>query len=292
MFAGPLDDALSAADTVLALCEGDPGRGAKHLGYSPMGSGLLCRAQVLAQMGRLAEARPLLDQTVLLTRQRADVEWLVWALATYAHLAEWTGEDHKAPARAAEAVRIAEESGSVFIHVIALHAVGVAQLGAGQWSDATAVLDRALTAARAHGAGRFEEASLPAHLARAHLGHGDADAARARADEAVAVARRQGARVVECLALLTRGYVLRAIDAERDAVRADLDAALDLARATGAITYEPFIREELGRLNTDQNELREALRLYSAAGASGHAQRLEAELGGLPTSTPTPGRGR
>ena len=291
-YAGPLDDALRAADTVLALCEGDAGRGARHLGYSPMGSGLLSRAQVLAQMGRLAEALPLLDRTVLLTRQRADVEWLGWALSTYAHLAEWTGEDHEAPARAAEAVRIGEESGSVAFHVIALHALGIAQLGAGEWSDAIATLGHALTEARAHGAGRFEEAGLLAHLARAHLGHGDADAARARADEAVTVARRQGARVIECLALLTRGYVLRSTDADSDAVQADLDVALGLARATGAITYEPFIREELGRLNTNENDLREALQLYSAAGASGHARRLEAELGGLPTSTPTLGRGR
>jgi hypothetical protein len=59
---------------------------------------------------------------------------------------------------------------------------------------------------------------------------------------------------------------------------------LAVARKTGAATYEPFIHEELGRLRTDENELREALRLYSAIGATGHARRLEVELAGLALS--------
>ena len=41
-----------------------------------------------------------------------------------------------------------------------------------------------------------------------------------------------------------------------------------------ALAYEPFIREEAARLRGDQAELREALRLFTAIGASGHARRL------------------
>ncbi len=44
------------------------------------------------------------------------------------------------------------------------------------------------------------------------------------------------------------------------------------------MTYEPFIREERGRLCGDQTELREALRLFTVIGATGHARRLGAEL--------------
>jgi hypothetical protein len=43
------------------------------------------------------------------------------------------------------------------------------------------------------------------------------------------------------------------------------------------VTYEPFIREELGRLHDDEKELTEALRLYRQIGATGHARRLESE---------------
>jgi hypothetical protein len=71
---------------------------------------------------------------------------------------------------------------------------------------------------------------------------------------------------------------MRATGGAADAILADLDAALVLVQETGARAYDPFIREELGRLHADEGELREAARLYEAIGASGHARRLEAEL--------------
>jgi hypothetical protein len=58
----------------------------------------------------------------------------------------------------------------------------------------------------------------------------------------------------------------------------DLEAALVLAAKTGALTYEPFIRAERGRIRLDDTELREALRLCTVVGATGHARRLQAEL--------------
>jgi hypothetical protein len=94
---------------------------------------------------------------------------------------------------------------------------------------------------------------------------------------------------MECLALLTRAQVGRATGAADKALLADLDAALALVKETGALTYEPFIHEELGRLQGDEGELREALRLYSAIGATGHARRLGSELTTWSTSArPTP----
>jgi hypothetical protein len=98
------------------------------------------------------------------------------------------------------------------------------------------------------------------------------------AELAVVTSRRQGAGVQECLALLTRARVHRSRGRATDAALADLRAALARVDDTGASTYEPFIREELGRLRGDGNELREAARLYTAVGASGHARRLEGEL--------------
>jgi hypothetical protein len=111
---------------------------------------------------------------------------------------------------------------------------------------------------------------------------GDRAGAEAAANEAVAVAHRQQARTVECLALVVRAEVGRATDGphDRHTVLADLDAGLHLVRDTGALTYEPFIREQLSRLDADENQLREALRLFNAIGAYAHVRRLEAELGG------------
>jgi hypothetical protein len=101
--------------------------------------------------------------------------------------------------------------------------------------------------------------------------------------------------VYECLALLTRGHIRRTTGAADAAILADLHAALDLVQETGALAYGPLIREELGRLHGDESQLRQALRLYEAIGATGHARRLEAELtGAAPGGSvlPTGGPGR
>jgi hypothetical protein len=153
---------------------------------------------------------------------------------------------------------------------------------AGRPAEAITICEQALAEAREHRTGLFEEPSLLAHMARARLDAGMPNDAVMSADEGVDVARRQGSRVVECLALLTRAQVRRATggcSTDGD-LRADLDAALVLATKTGALTYEPFIREERGRVRGDDTELREALRLYTVIGATSHARRLEAELDG------------
>jgi hypothetical protein len=168
--------------------------------------------------------------------------------------------------------------GNVAILVTSLEGLAVAHLSAGRTREAAAACERALTLGRQHRTGLMAEPSLLAWLALARLMDGD-PATAAAADEAVAVARGRGARVDECLALLVRGKA-GAASGTRDRALADLDAALTLVGEVGALTYEPFIREELGRLHTDEGELQEAARLYTAIGASGHAGRLADELTG------------
>ena len=107
---------------------------------------------------------------------------------------------------------------------------------------------------------------------------GSAEAAIAAADEGVEAALSGGAQIHECRARLARGRIWRVAGRESDAA-AELRAALALSDGTGAVTYEPFILEELARLDSDAHALAEALRLYRRNGATGHARRLEAELG-------------
>jgi hypothetical protein len=98
------------------------------------------------------------------------------------------------------------------------------------------------------------------------------------ADDAVSVARQRGTPTDECPALLARARARCGACEPQDAVAADLGAALTLASDMGLLSYEPFIREELARVRGDDAELREALRLFTAIGATGHARRLGAEL--------------
>lgn len=213
----------------------------------------------------------------MLARDRSELEWLSWALAKEVELSEWTGDGHDALSRAREAVAIAEESGSVMFVIVALGARGHAELLAGRYDEVVEYIHTARDMVRSHHTTLFEEPILLAHLAEARFGQGDADAAKHLADEAVAVARRQGARLTEIATLLTRSRVLRSTGRWSEST-ADVASGLALAAELGAATYEPMLREELGRLHHDEKELRQALRLYHQIGATGHARRLEAEL--------------
>jgi tetratricopeptide (TPR) repeat protein len=235
-------------------------------------------------MGRLGDARDDVEQALALVRPRREPETLSWSLALIPLLAWFSGDGGDTFVSAVEAVRVAEESGNPASLVLALEAKALSHLMAGQPAEAATTCERALAVARENRSGLFAEASVLAHLALARLAAGDPAAAGIAADEAVATSRRQGARVHECLALLTSAQVAARRSGARDGVEADLTAALSLSRDTGALTYEPFIREEIGRLRGDGAELREALRLYAAIGATGHARRLAVELAGPATT--------
>jgi tetratricopeptide (TPR) repeat protein len=231
-------------------------------------------------MGRLSEARLSAEQALSIGRPRGEPETVGWALALLPFLAWFTGDGVDTSTPAAEAVKVAEETGNPASLIVSLEGLALTYLMTGRPADAAAACERALAVGRDKRTGLYLEASVLAHLAKARLADGDPVAALASADEAVVVSRRQGSRVHECLALLTRAQVRAAGSGSTAAVGEDLDAALTLAGETGALTYEPFIREERGRLRADERELSEATRLYEAIGAAGHARRLEAELAG------------
>ncbi len=281
VWTGPVPDGLRAVERVADLCGGDSSRGVEHLGYSPLTLSSLSCARLLAQAGRLSDAAAQLDDLVARARARTEPEMLAFALATYAVLADWTGEGNDVLTRAREAVRITEELGNAMVRIPALHAVGVAQLLDHQVEEAIRTLSAALEETRTKNAGRFDEAAVLAHRARAHLAAGDTPAAMADAEGAVTIARRQGARLVECQALFTQAHVLR-VTGHDDQAAAVLDATARLVDETGARTYEPFIAEELARLHRDETELRQALALYRQIGATGHARRLESVLSARP----------
>jgi tetratricopeptide (TPR) repeat protein len=277
VYLGPLADGLAWIRRHQTVCADDPDRGVEYAGYSPLTKTLDNRARLLLLAGRLPEAAQDMERAVALGRLRAEPDPLCWALTLAGRLAWLTGEGDGL-ASAAEALRIAEETGNVAGLVLALGSLALSELAAGRPSLAVAACERALREMREHQSGRFEEGPVLAHLARARLAEGDGAGAVDAVIGAVTVAVRQQAKVVECLALLTRAQMLRATDGDRNDISGDLDAALVLVSETGALSYEPFIREEYARLRADPAELREALRLYSAIGATGHARRLRTEL--------------
>jgi adenylate cyclase len=280
LYTGPLTESLRWLDDAARATGNDIDLGVPNSGWSPLVHAHHFSGEALALAGRIEEGRGQAELALRLARDRSETETTAWTLSSFARLAELSGEHvEEAVSRAAEAVALAAESGNRLVNALALHALGVAEQLAGRTKTAEEVLRRALSTARTEQAGLAEEASLLAHLARAHLALGDTDAARTMADEAVEVARRQGARVMECFCLLTRAGISRARGAP-DAARADVAAGLVLAAEVQAATYEAFLIEELARLEGGGGRLADVVARYRAIGATGHVRRLEAELTG------------
>ena len=124
-------------------------------------------------------------------------------------------------------------------------------------------------------------------VARLFLTAGRPDQARATAEEDVSACREMGARRTECLAQITLAEALRRSQgtAAAGAIREALARARELVEETEARVYQPWILEEearLAQLEGDEagfdDKLREAHRLYTEMGATGHAERLAKEL--------------
>jgi class 3 adenylate cyclase/tetratricopeptide (TPR) repeat protein len=235
---GPVADGLRAVEKILAHCADDADVGAGVLGYSPLSLSGIARAHLLCLLsGRSDDARAALEESLAMTRSRSETEWVAWGLSMYARLARRPNEFEASLQHAHEAVRLTEDTGNAGVGVVALGAVGIAEVGLRHFPEAAAALQQGLANGRQHEAGLFEEARLLTYLARALLGQGDHPGARRTANQAVDVARRQGAPVIESLALLTRARVQRATGAPPADSDADLGAALTLARRTGATAY-------------------------------------------------------
>jgi adenylate cyclase len=287
-YAGRLSETLLATEETLARTRDDPALGADIWGFSPHIFALCWRGQAATTMGRHDEAEADLDRAVELARQQGNAEVLGWAHSMYVRLARNTGRPGAALSHARHAVEIAERIGSPLSRVAAYGSLGHAHILTEEWGEAAGVLDRALEIVREMRALLLSEAWVLVLLAEAYLGLGEDSRARATADEAVAVARRRGTKLFECDAHLTRARVL--LRTEGAPASGEIQSALREAQAlveeTGGRSREPFIHEEranLARLTGDnathQRELREAHRLFTEMGATGHAERVVRELG-------------
>jgi adenylate cyclase len=287
--AGRLREALAFAEETIARSREGPGLGAEVFGFSPYIFALWYRGRVLTEMGRYEEARRCLDRGEELSRQHGEAENLAWTVGNgYVTLAFNTGDRQAAVARAREAVEIAEKIGSHFSRTLAYGALSEAFILDGEYSEAAAAAERSLQIARDTRTGLMDEAVQLVSLADAHLGLGETDRGLVVAEEAAAVARRRSTQVYEARALVTlaRGLLEDEGPELRGRAQEVLSRALSLIDETGNEALRPFVHLEqskLARLAGDEEarerELREAHRLFTEMGATGHAERLARELG-------------
>ncbi len=289
LLAGRLRDSLRISEEILAdASDADLAMAARFKKLDPYVHLRMMKGRALSEIGRLNEAKSELDRAVELARERGDLENLGWAHDFQVHRAWLACDGQTALRHARSSAEVAERVGSAFSRRYASQCLGLAYIVNEEWNQASDVLEATLASARQGRIGLEQEARLLSDLGEALLGCGKPGQALAAAEEAVDTARRRGTPVLECDAHRVLARVLLHTEGRSSEwrIQAALESALELAERTGARSREPFIRDEyaelaglLGDDATRERELREAHRLYTEMGATGHAQRLAAELG-------------
>jgi tetratricopeptide (TPR) repeat protein len=274
---GRLEELRVRSQEGLDLVGGDPDLGSGYVGISPLVALTANLGCALGNQGHLREGFETLDRGLELARQHDQTLFLAVGHIWSAIAAFWVGDLDRLMRDVRELAAIAEKQLTPAIQVGYQNVLGLVHLVREEWEDAA----RSLEPLRAFSwAGQL--------LAQAYLGCGDCDRARSVAEHAVTQNRASGALYYEITALRTLARVLRTIDPAREveAIEVSLSRAEDLVRQTGARLHLPSLHEEraglaraLQRPSDANRHLREAHRLYTEMGATGHAERLARELG-------------
>jgi tetratricopeptide (TPR) repeat protein len=266
-------------------------------GNATLGSGVayvcpyaLCHAfkgYALAFLGQLAEARQLIERGMGIAREQGDIETLGWGYQMSAFLAYLVGEPESGRANARQGVEIAERIGDSYARAAAWYFLGAAETMQGQWKEAIEAVERSRAIAEHRRTAAGLEPVCLMLLAESHLGLGELERARGLAERAAELAHAGGQRITEPRAHIAVARVLlgSAGASAREEIEAALGRALELVGETEARVWEPMVHVELAELarqsgeeEEHERELREAHRLFTEIGASGHAARLQAGL--------------
>jgi class 3 adenylate cyclase/tetratricopeptide (TPR) repeat protein len=284
---GEYREALAVCDRAIELAGGDPTVGAGILTGCPYAWCHTNKGGILIELGELELAQGLVEQGRNLAREHDDIEAVGFSHNWSALHAFFLGEPEAVLGHSQQALEIAERTGSSFSRAWAWFLLGFAERWRGEWRPAIEAIERSLAIATEGRTAHERDAWRLALLGESYLGLGDLQRARELVAEALEIARARGHRPDEIHASLALGRVL--LGSADPAARADIEAALaralELARETGGKAFEPLVHVELAELARQsgdeegrQRELREAHRLFTEIGASGHAERLSADL--------------
>ena len=281
-FMGSLRDSLELSEETLRLSAQDPRRPNHFIGYAPIPAVTALRASFLSEMGVFEEARLGFERAVSLAGEYEDYGSLALAHVFGARAFVLMGDTAGALAHGRRGVEIAERLGTPNIVGLAYTYFGAALLLNDRLEEAAQAFETVSSRGLS-----FQAYLSHSHIARTQLRRGNASAARDTAEEAVRLTRRRGAIIQESESQLALTEVLLAMEGAhaRDAVETALARVAEIIEETELRSRVPWIhvqRATLARLLGDEaaheRELREAQRLFSEMGATGHAKRLAEEL--------------
>ncbi len=289
---GALQEGLAICNRAIELADGDPTVGAGMAG----GSGdAWCHAQkggFLITLGELDEADRALQQGRRIAREQGNIEVVGFCHQWSTLLAYYRGDPEAARGHAEQALEVAERTGSGFSRTWSWSFLGWAHSALGEWKQAIAAIERSMAIAKERRTAIEGTGLRLMILGESHLGLGDAGRALELVREGLALAVAQGAIFNEIYGnrALARALLASAGPAARVEIEAALARALELVHESGARVDEPLVHVELAELarrlgdsEGHQRELTEAHRLFTEMGATGHAERLSAELAAAPS---------
>ena len=286
VWAGRLDAARSGVRELEQQTSADLRLGSEILGYSPYVWAAFMEGSLLVRTSQLEEAERAFDRALDLARKHGDTFVLGHTHHARSSLEWFRGDIERARVHAQEAIEMFEHLGSTNQSAYGYLRLGAAQSLGREWKGAAESLEWALSIARRQRL-LVSEAEILSHLAVAYLGLGQPDRALETAEEALRSARGRGTKLFECDAQLALGRILLRLDSRqaRDRAKSALRGVEKLVKETGARVHEPFVQLEwaeyarlAGNASGRNERLREALRLFSKMGATGHAERTTQEL--------------
>jgi tetratricopeptide (TPR) repeat protein len=262
--------------------------GKEIFGYSPRAAMLHARTYAFMYLGRLEEAWSQVREAERVAEESRELEVLGWVHFAWATLAYRYGGTESVLEHGRRSLEIAEKLDNETSRVFAYFALGAAHLIDAQPAAAREALRESAAIARDR---RSQVPFVPqvlAVLAEAHLALGERAEALAAAREAVDLANAGGCGYYEAHAQLALAAALLATDGvvPRAEIESALSRAEHLVESIEGRSLSPRILEmrgnvaaALGDAPASERVLRQALDLYRAIGATGHAERLAREIG-------------
>jgi tetratricopeptide (TPR) repeat protein len=286
---GEYPEALAWCDRTIELTARDPEIGAA-LVACPLAHAFQQKSGMLTDLGRLDEARELVERALRTAAEHGAIETAGWGHMYSVANAYRCGDSERAMLHAQESIETAERIGDSFSRTWAWSWMGCASVMAGQWDQAIEAIERAQTISTERRTAADAESWALTWLAEAHHGLGDSERATVLARDALGLARGREQPAAEIAANVALARILLAAQGlgARDEIDAALTRAQELVDAIGAHGHEPAIHVELAELahqNGDhaerERELTEAHRLFTQIGATGHAERVAGQLAAL-----------
>ena len=282
-YAGNPDESLALMEQCVAERPENPLAGRAIPNISPWITAVMFRNWPLGLLGRLDELDQGLRHATELTREYGQLEFLGWGLAVRAAHGEWSGDTATALASAQQSVDVAERVGVSFFLSIALALLGDALRLEQRYPEALEVYQRALDLMRTKRVALQWKPVVIGGQALVDSALGGHDEAIAQARSALEESVRGGNRFGEGVARLALARVLLATadPSLHDEVEETVERGQTLCEQTGMRVHLPpllEVRASLAECRGDPQEarrqLREARRLYTEIGATGHAERL------------------